>query len=179
MITRDQIQYPKEVEFRDRTTGNYITQSLFLELSYTDTSLCLYTLKENDWEHNGKLYPSIKRLYLEIADPTEYRFAKVCFEGWNPWKRMFEKTNLLKPYIEDWRSELEVKLRSEGVHGMIGSALDGNPKAAQWLADKGFVEGGKKAGRPSRASKQNEAMFKDKVQQQYSTDLDRLRDKLN
>lgn len=178
-MTRDDIKYPKIPEFRDKTTGNYITQSLFLELSYTDTSLCLYTLKENDWEYNGKVYPSIKRLYLEIADPTEYQFAKVCFEGWNHWKRMFEKTNLLKPYIEDWRAELEVKLRSDGVRGMLDSALNGNPKSAQWLADKGFVEGGKKAGRPSRKSKQDEAVFKEQVQQQYGSDLERLKGKLN
>ena len=69
------------IKFRDETTGNFYTQGLFLELSYADLRNAVYTLKDFDYEFKGKTYISIKRLYLEIGDPTEYEFAQACFEG--------------------------------------------------------------------------------------------------
>ena len=55
--------------------GKPLTQSLFLEIGYTDFSV--YTLKDQDYEYNDKVYPSLKRLYLEMEDPTEYEFARM------------------------------------------------------------------------------------------------------
>ena len=53
-----------------------LTQSLFLELGYTD--FAIFTLKEDDYVYNDKTYISLKKLYLEMEDPTEYDFANEC-----------------------------------------------------------------------------------------------------
>ena len=53
--------------------GRPITQSLFLEIGYTEHAV--YTLKDDDYEYNGKVYPSLKKAYLELEDTTEYDFA--------------------------------------------------------------------------------------------------------
>ena len=39
------------------TNGKPLTQSLFLEIGYND--FALFTLKEQDYDYNGKLYPSL------------------------------------------------------------------------------------------------------------------------
>lgn len=84
-----------------------LTRSLFYENHAEDGSLAVYTLKEKD--HKG--YLSLKRLYLEEEDLTEYRFANkflVSFEHWqtlanSPW---------FKDHAEQWRLELKLKLES-------------------------------------------------------------------
>jgi hypothetical protein len=53
--------------------------------------------------------------------------------------------------IAAWREELEVKLRSQGVRGVMLEAYSegkGSLQAAKWLADKGWTEK-RTAGRPS------------------------------
>ena len=62
-------------------SGKPLTQGLFLEIGYSDSAL--YTLKDNDHEYNDKALPSIKRLYLEMEDVTEYEFANKYFLGWS------------------------------------------------------------------------------------------------
>ena len=36
--------------------GRFLTQSLFLELEY-NTNFAVFTLKENDYNYKGKIYP--------------------------------------------------------------------------------------------------------------------------
>ena len=55
------------------TNGIPLTQSLFLEIGYTDYAV--FTLKDDDYEYKGRVYPSLKRLYLEMEDVGEYEFA--------------------------------------------------------------------------------------------------------
>ena len=64
--------------------GRPLTQSLFLELGYTEHSV--YTLKEQDYAYKGKNYPSLKRLYLKEEDVTEYEFATKHLLGWQHWR---------------------------------------------------------------------------------------------
>lgn len=150
--------------------GRPITQSLFLEIGYTDAAV--YTLKDNDFEYNGKLLPSIKRLYLEIADPTEYEFATACFIGWSHWQRICEN-KAIRRHIEEWRMELEVKLRSRGVKAAIFAANGGNYQAAKWLADRGWDTRG--PGRPSKADVERETKIQAAMSDEFSADIIRMR----
>ena len=155
------------------STGRPITQSLFLELGYTDSAI--YTLKEDHYEYNGKMYPSMKKLYIECADPTEYEFANTYLLNWKHWIRITDNKAVRK-YIDEWRDELEVKLRSEGVKRMIQSAsLPGGTQAAKWLADKGWSTRG--AGRPTKAEVERELAIQSKVSDEYSADIYRLNTK--
>lgn len=150
--------------------GRYITQSLFLEIGYNEESV--YTLKENDHFHNGKNYPSLKRLYIEMADPTEYEFATTYLMGWKHWLRLCENKQLRK-HIDEWREELEVKLRCRGVKDVMRSAQSGNYQAAKWLADRGWDTKG--AGRPSKADVDREIKIQAGIRDEYESDVVRLR----
>lgn len=148
-----------------------ITQSLFLELGYTD--FAVYTLKEDHFEYKGKLLPSLKRLYLEMADPTEYNFANTFLLNWKHWQRMYGNKQLT-PYIDEWREELELKLRYRAHQEMLLLVEQdgGNYSAAKWLADRGWDK--RSAGRPSKAEKDKELRIKERLDDEFKSDVDRL-----
>lgn len=151
--------------------GRFITQSLFLEINYTDHSA--YTLKDDHYVYNGKLYPSIKRLYLEMEDPTEYEFATTYFCGWRHWQRLLDNKGIRK-YIDEWREELEYKLRAKGIKRIIAEVNGSNGmQASKWLADRGWSTRG--AGRPSKAEIEQEKAFAAKAADEFSADIYRLK----
>lgn len=136
------------------------------------TSNAIYTLKDVDYTYKGKLYPSAKRLYLELEDPTEYEFATTYFLGWNHWQRICANKNVAE-HINLWREELEVKLRSRAVKMNIAAAKNGNYQAAKWLADRGWLN--RAAGRPSKAEVNKELKIAAAIENEYAADVVRLR----
>lgn len=156
--------------------GNWITQGLFLELSYTDKRFVCYTLKDHDEviEVDGeeRALPSIKRLYLECSDPTEYTFCTTHLGGYQHWKRLCSNKAIMA-YIESWREELEVKLRSEGILAISEHArTDKGYQAAKWLAEKGWEPA--KRGAPSKDEKERELKLQTKIEQEVGDDLSRI-----
>lgn len=151
------------------STGRPLTQSLFLEIGYTD--FAVFTLKDQDFDYNGKLLPSLKRLYLELEDPTEYEFANTYLLGWRHWKRMNEN-KILKKHFEEWREELEYRMRSKGVRSLLKSATNGNFQAAKFFVDRGWDK--RQAGRPSKAELEKEKAFQERVSEEYGGDVVRL-----
>lgn len=151
--------------------GRPLTQGMFLEVGYGE--FAVYTLKEQDHEHNGKLYPSLKRLYLECADPTEYEFATTHLLGWKHWLRLCEN-KLLRAHIDEWRDELEIKLRSTAIKHIIQTSTGplGNVQASKWVADRGWAVRG--AGRPSKADVEREKKIQAGISDEYSADIVRL-----
>jgi hypothetical protein len=137
---------PDRSKLKD-VNGNPLTLSLFLEFNYN--SYAMYNLKDEDWEHKGKIYPSLKRLFLEMEDPMEYDFATKYLLGWKHWQRMYNNKKIA-PYIDEWRNELNLKLQSAGVRQMIEMALGEDPsyQATKYLADKGWTK--KDVGRPKK-----------------------------
>lgn len=133
-----------ESEYKDKM-GRWLTESLFVETGRQDhlspPPFCLLPSNETDTR------PCLKRLYMELADPTEYRIATEVLGGWPHWQRL-QKAGWFKPYIRDWRIELETKLISEGVQAQRKMAAKGNANAAKWLAEKGWSK--RKAGAPSK-----------------------------
>lgn len=150
--------------------GVPITQSLFLEIGYSD--FAIYTLKDQDYEYKGKLYPSIKRLYLECEDTTEYEFATTYFLGWAHWQRIASNV-ALQSHVETWRAELELKLRARAARTMISLANEGSYQATKWLVDKGWEE--KRAGRPSKAEREAESKRQKAFEASFEEDYTRLR----
>lgn len=149
--------------------GRPITQSLFLEIGYTKDAV--YTLKDEDYTYNDKVYYSLKKLYMECADPTEYEFATANLLGWKHWMRMCEN-KLLRKHIDDWREELEVKLRSRAVKQAIEHAASGTFQAAKWLADRGWSTRG--AGRPSKSDLEREKRIQEGIADEYNNDVVRM-----
>lgn len=147
--------------------GRPLTQSLFLEVGYTDYAV--YTIdQDEDYEYKGRVYPSLKRLYLECGDPTEYEFANKHLLGWKHWQRL-KANKVLNKRFSQWEEELEVKLRSEGIKNAIEHAKTGTFQAAKWLADRGWDKRG--AGRPSNEEVEKETRIQEKIADEYADDV--------
>lgn len=158
-------------KFKD-SKERWLTQSLFLELGYSE--FAVYTLKEEDHEYKNTTYPSLKRLYLELEDVTEYIFATEYLGGWQHWRRLCANKVIAK-HIEEWREELELKLRSQGLRATIEMALDEDKPsfaAAKFLVDKGWAT---KRGRPSKEELEREKKVRDKVADEFTDDWERIR----
>lgn len=137
---------PDKSRYKDEK-GRYIVQGLFLEDRY-NTDLAVFTLDGEDKTYKGVVYPSLKRLYLECADPKEYSFATQYLYDWDHWQRLCRNA-ILSRHIEKWREELELSLVSEGVNALINLALNENSyQAAKYLAERGWDKRGR--GRPSK-----------------------------
>lgn len=139
--------------------GRWLTRALFYEWKHaTETLEPIYTLRDDDLKdpHNlEKVYPSLRRLYLECADPTEYQFATAFLGGWDHWQ-VLSNADWFQPHIQKWRSELEVRLQSEAIQRIKDEAMaDGRNgfAANRFLVSQGWIS--KKAepnrrGRPSK-----------------------------
>lgn len=151
--------------------GKPYTQSLFLEPLY-NTEFAIYTMKSEDHIHKGVYYPSIKRLYLEMEDVTEYDFANTYFLDWDHWLRLNEN-KLIRTYIDKWRTELEMKLRSKAIKGMLKQADTGSYQALKFLADRGWIN--RAAGRPSKLEQEAEKAKNESIADEFAADFDRIR----
>lgn len=139
-------------KFKD-SNGRYLVQGVFLEDRY-DPEMATYTFAGEDKDYKGKIFPSLKRLYLEEGDPTEYLFATKYLYDWNHWKRMCNNA-VCKKHIEEWRSELELSLMADGIQSIIQAATsDGHFQASKYLADRGWDVKGR--GRPSKEELEGE-----------------------
>lgn len=141
----------KDNPFRN-SNNRYLTKAMFFETSHYPESI-RFTLKLHD--HKG--YPSLHRLYVDMEDPTEYLFAIEYFEGWEHWK-VLSSLDWFKPYLENMREELDLKLKAKNVERMKKVAEDPDHKssvqAMRYLIEKGYIDKdekiAKKRGRPSK-----------------------------
>ena len=161
------MDYNKE-QLKD-TEGRPLTQGLFLEPTYK-TNYAIFTFDDNDKVHKGKKYISLKRLYLEEADLTEYQFATKYLLGWNHWNRMKEN-KLLNVHFEQWKEELHIKLRSEAIRGIVEDMSD-NFQALKWLAEAGWEKKG--PGRPKKQDLLKEKGRQQAIEEEFSGDIIRL-----
>lgn len=143
------------------TGGKLRTLSLFWEMASfnSDKSECLYTLRGEDTYG----LPSLKRLYLEESDPTEYAFANKHLASWDHWQALIS-ANWFQPHIARWRIELDLKLRADALGRLRTEAASGSKNSYQ--ANKFLAEGGwlpkeprKRVGRPSKDLIKQEAIL--------------------
>jgi hypothetical protein len=108
-----------------------------------------YTL--SDYDRKGHL--SMRRLYMEISDPTEYRVGVALLGDYRHWQHLCS-LSWFKPYVEKWRMELREKVNSEAVEALREIVKD--PKngsrvpAARMLLEKPWEKGTTLRGRPSK-----------------------------
>jgi hypothetical protein len=148
-------------------TGRYLTKALFVEL--TDREMAekyppLCTIKE---AHD---------LYMEIADPTEYKFAKALLYSetttfWDHWHRLIATTDFVE-YLMRWREELDASIKSNAIETLKTQSMD-STVAAKWLAEKGYL-GKRKAGRPSKQEIDNEKKIQASSQKTLEDDAQRI-----
>ena len=154
--------------FKD-VMGRPLTQSLFLEPNY-NTEYAYYTLDGEDKNYKGTVYPSLKKLYIELADPIEYEFATTYLLDWDHWERL-QGNKLINHHIEKWRHELELKLASEGFRMILDQSED-NYQASKWLAEKGWKKRG--VGRPVKEKETKE--LDNYIENEFAADVVRMED---
>lgn len=154
--------------FKDKM-GRYITQGLFIDHRYDET-YAIYTLEDQDKEYKGHVYTSLKRLYLEECDPTEYHFANKYLYGWEHWLALKNNKELYKE-IEQWEEELEVKIRAKGVHSLMKMSESANFNAAKWVADGQWQQ---KRGRPSKDEKERDRKVRERALAEAEDEMSRI-----
>jgi hypothetical protein len=126
--------------------NNLYGKELFVEFN-TKPGVARYTLKD----HEYKGCPSLKQLFLQTRDTTEYLFATQYFDGWQHWEQL-SKTVWLSPYVTQWRTELNLLLEAEQVARLIKTS-EGTSKEAfaaqKYLRDLFGRKVGPGRGRPS------------------------------
>lgn len=152
------------------SVGVPLTQGLFLEIGYKDYAV--YTLKDEDHIIDGKTYPSLKRLYLEMEDVGEYEFANTYLLGWQHWLRLCAN-KAVAAHVQVWREELEIKLRSKALKEIIKkSKIETGINAAKFLAEKGWDK--RKAGRPTKEDVERETRIQADINRMFEEDLSRI-----
>jgi hypothetical protein len=162
-----------ENKFRNSVTNNRYLNGLFFEQTGADKSTVMYTLKDTD--HSG--YPSLYRLYMETDDPTEWEFSQRYLDGWEHWE-MLTRCAWFKPFIERWRKELELRMKSKSLAKIKAEAKTGSKEsfmANKYLLEKGWEPKETKGrGRPSKDEINKAAEEIAKVDGQLSADFERI-----
>ena len=155
--------------------GKLRTTSLFMNLS-PKNDLAVFNLREEDSEYQGRKIISLKRLYMAMEDPTEYLFATTYLYSYQHWERMCNN-KLIAPHVEQWRKELELKMRAKGFKQVLEAAQqEGNIgyNASKFLVEKGWKDKATK-GRPSKAEKEKALKQDLQLASTFEEDLKRLK----
>lgn len=153
--------------------GSMRTLSLFVEFrnpKYTP----IMTLGLYPREFNGEELVSLKEIYMAEGDLEEYDVAMRVFGSWKHWKRLLENKKI-SAYIDEYRDELETKIRSEAVKSLIRTATVDGPKgtsAAKYVAERGWHK--RKAGAPSKGEVKRELGIATKVDSAIKEDMERI-----
>ncbi len=151
-------------------SGAWLLKQLFFEYADTDRTRVLYTTKRDD--HEG--FPSFPRLYLEMADESEYDFANLYFGGWPHWKRL-QTCGWFNDHLSEVREELQVRLSAENLVQIRAKARSGDLGANKYLLEQGWKPRSS-VGRPTKERIRQEAQKITQDQSAVSDDLSRLLD---
>jgi hypothetical protein len=154
--------------------GRYRTTSLFWESRHPDYEP-LYSIKEYDLEKPEGTYPSLKMIYLSYdhIPGYEYDFAKDIFGTWDHWVKLCNISQL-RTDIQDWRDELDIRIKSQSLKAMMMASRDNDAKgvnAAKYLAEKGYE---KKRGRPSKEEVSRETKIQSAANKELEADMERV-----
>ncbi len=158
--------------------GAHILKPIFFEHDNSDHIYSVFTLKDQDHTWKGVVYPSLRKLYVEMEDPTEYEFALQYLDGWIHWKKL-SGASFFQEHLKEWREELEVRMRAKALNRMKVRAVSDSKDS--FAADKILLAGGWKTpeeksavGRPTKDKIKQEAekLFQERTE--FDEDYDRL-----
>lgn len=155
------------------TSGRALSRNLFLETS-NDPAQVMYTLR--DHPHEG--YPSLYEAYMELEDPTEFEFAQKYLAGWAHWQ-MLANSSFFKEYIQRWRWELDLQIKSKALRRVTEEAKKGKNafSANRFLIQSGWLserEPKAAVGRPTMERIKEEAAKLVELDQEILEDHKRL-----
>lgn len=153
--------------------GRWRTASLFWE-KRVDGYDPIWSLKDEDHEVEGIVYPSLKKIYFSYdhIPGLEYEFAMETFKSWDHWIKLCKSQ--LRDTFAEWRDELDIKLKANAVRTIIRTTMEGGAaaaNAAKYLAEKGYAA---KRGRPSKEEVERERKIAAGVDKELENDFERM-----
>ena len=138
--------------------GRRVVLSLFSEFTRTDYTP-LWSLHK-EW----------KKVFLEVADPTEYETAMCLIGDWEHYQ-LIRNHPKIKPIMDKWAKECEVRLRSQSIMKMVKhSGAPNGAAAAKWLAEGAFMQRVLK----NKEDKAAEQEVRDEISERIAGDMARL-----
>ena len=160
-------------KFKNAIGSHYLKALFFEEAVDVERPDVLYTLKLED--HEG--LPSLHRLYVELEDTSEYIFANKYFDNYAHWKKLCN-CNWFKPFLDDMREELDLKLKARALEALKVIAGDPDNKnhymANKLIHDHGLHLKKDNRGRPSKAKVAEEASKLLKTNEEVNEDYERI-----
>jgi hypothetical protein len=157
--------------------NNLLTKGLFFEMTLADKSTVSYTLKDRDHTYDGVVYPSMYLVYMAENDPTEWRFATNHLDCWEQWE-VLNRCTWFKPYVERWRKELELRMKSESLARIMREAKTTSRDAFtanRYILEKGWEpKDTSKRGRPTKDDIKQATNEIIRIDRQISSDFARL-----
>lgn len=107
-----------------------------------------------------------------MEDPVEYDFANEYLLGWQHWKRL-QANKLFTSMVEEWREELELKMRSSSLKSILDLAVEReNFQAHKYIVEKAWDK--RASGRPPKKAQEREDRLLDAINNDYEEDIQRL-----
>lgn len=162
-------------KFRNEQNVRFLKAIFFEQTLPENRQNVLYTLKEED--HEG--YASFYRLYLEIADITEYNVATTLVDGVEHWEMLCD-CDWFKSHLAKMRRALQLKLKSEAVAALRTDAVSGSKtshSALKFLVQSGYDSAAperRRAGRPSKEEIARAAQEASVRKEDVNEDFDRV-----
>lgn len=157
------------------------TQGLFLELSYSNQTNCIFTMREDDYEtSDGRPLMSLSKKFIELTvdDPTEVLFADTVFGSWNVWERISTSHKKIVAAVAQWRKEAIIRRKSIAFQTLVNEVRTQGKQSltsAKYLIEEPWIKGVGKDGRKHRkesAETAQEAFEREGL----SEDLERLKE---
>jgi hypothetical protein len=166
------VEEPTDIEVARETKdnqGRYRTKSLFLEYGVSKYP-SYFTMADAD--KDGHI--SVRRLYMEFEDPTEFRIGEALVGDFRHWQVLCE-LSWFKPHVHKWRIELQAKMESLAVLALKETVQDkkssSRVQAARLILDRPWEK--KDAPLRGRPSKTEIAGYKKEiVKESEETDED-------
>lgn len=147
----------KDTRIFKSENGQWLIKQIFWETADpADRSRVLYSLKTEDHKVGKKIYPSLRRLYMEMGDESEFLFADTFFGGWPHWKRLTSSPWFLD-HLSELREELAARNAAIALSEIRKAASSGNFNASKYLLEQGWIPKDKKVGRPTKERIRHEA----------------------
>jgi hypothetical protein len=122
--------------------NNLCTTQMFLETASTeDDGWSQFTLKSYPvTTPKGTTYPSLHETYVESNDLSEYEFANTYFYNYSHWC-LIKEMPFFQKFYQVMRSELEAKLSSKALHGMVSMIDSGTASQStlKYMADRDYI----------------------------------------
>ena len=135
-----------------------------------------WTLKEKDHTYQGVTYISMKKVFIEMEDVSEYEFAMSVLGSYPHWEHLTTR-DWFKPHLEQWRKELNLKLKARAMKAIIKSATTEENlsfQAMKYLADNQYIDKDKKRGRPSKEELKAELQKELESSKTFKDDAERI-----